>query len=316
MAITDLVKTQSGLDILSASENEEPRQIWGRYLYEGELGILFGDSNTGKSILANDIAFFVSGGGHEWPGMTSPNIPSLYIDMEMTARQFANRYRNAGEFIPGSYRRAEVNVLGGNEAKIFAAVKSSIILQQSETNPPKFIIIDNITNGFGSIFSATKMRNLISELKNIKDRFGLTILLIAHCPKRKPKTPITDNDLGGSKMIINFVDSAFAIAPSHIGKETKYIKQIKNRIGEKLSDVMTVKITHEPYLCMQYVGMIDEDAHINPYNDDLWLTEITPEIEIELVRMLSSEDMSYSEIANALSLRRDIVVDYAITNNL
>ena len=316
MAITDLVKTQSGLDILSASENEEPRQIWGRYLYEGELGILFGDSNTGKSILANDIAFFVSGGGHEWPGMTSPNIPSLYIDMEMTARQFANRYRNAGEFIPRSYRRAEVNVLGGNEAKIFAAVKSSIILQQSETNPPKFIIIDNITNGFGSIFSATKMRGLISELKTIKDRFGLTILLIAHCPKRKPKTPITDNDLGGSKMIINFVDSAFAIAPSQIGKDTKYIKQIKNRIGEKLSDVMTVKITSEPYLCMQYVGMIDEDAHINPYNDDLWLTEITPEMEIELVRMLSSEDMSYSEIANALSLRRDIVVDYAITNNL
>ena len=105
-------------------------------------------------------------------------------------------------------------------------------------------------------------------------------------------------------MIINFVDSAFAIAPSQIGKDTKYIKQIKNRIGEKLSDVMTVKITAEPYLCMQYVGMIDEDAHINPYNDDLWLTEITPEMEIELVRMLSSEDMSYTEIASALSLRR------------
>lgn len=62
--------------------------------------------------------------------------------------------------------------------------------------------------------------------------------------------------------------------------------------------------------------MIDEDAHINPNNDDLWLTTITPEMEIELVRMLSSEDMSYSEIANALSLRRDIVVDYAIANNL
>lgn len=67
---------------------------------------------------------------------------------------------------------------------------------------------------------------------------------------------------------------------------------------------------------MQYVGMIDEDAQINPNNDDLWLTTITPEMEIELVRMLSSEDMSYSEKANALSLRRDIVVDYAIANNL
>jgi len=315
MAIKDLVRTQSGKEIL-AQTTESSRQVFGRYLYEGELGILFGDSNTGKSILANDIAFFVCGGGHDWPGMVSPKIPAMYIDMEMTSKQYADRYRNAGDYMTDDFHRSEVNVLMCVENKLFSAIKTEIILQQSSERPPKFIIIDNITNGFGSIFSAAKMKELISELKTLKDRFGLTILLIAHCPKRKPNTPITDNSLGGTKMILNFCDSAFAIAPSQLNNETKYVKQIKTRVGEKLSDVMTVKIAAEPYLCMQYVGMIDEDAHINPKNDDLWLTEITPEMEIELVRMLSSEDMSYTEIASALSLRRDIVVDYAIANNL
>lgn len=315
MAIKDLVRTQSGREIL-AQTPESSRQVFGRYLYEGELGILFGDSNTGKSILANDIAFFVCGGGHDWPGMVSPKIPAMYIDMEMTSKQYADRYRNAGDYMTDDFHRSEVNVLMCVESKLFSAIKTEIILQQSTERPPKFIIIDNITNGFGSIFSAAKMKELISELKTLKDRFGLTILLIAHCPKRKPNTPITDNSLGGTKMILNFCDSAFAVAPSQLNNETKYVKQIKTRVGEKLTDVMTVKIVAEPYLCMQYAGMIDEDAHINPKNDDLWLTEITPEMEIELVRMLSSEDMSYTEIASALSLRRDIVVDYAIANNL
>lgn len=315
MAIKDLVRTQSGKGIL-AQTTESSRPVFGRYLYEGELGILFGDSNTGKSILANDIAFFVCGGGHEWPGMVSPKIPTMYIDMEMTSKQYADRYRNAGDYMTDDFHRSEVDVLKCVESKLFSAIKTEIILQQSSDRPPKFIIIDNITNGFGSIFSAAKMKELISELKTLKGKFGLTILLIAHCPKRKPNTPITDNSLGGTKMILNFCDSAFAIAPSQLNNETKYVKQIKTRVGEKLSDVMTVKIATEPYLCMQYAGMIDEDAHINPKNDDLWFTEITPEMEIELVRMLSSEDMSYTEIASALSLRRDVVVDYAIANNL
>ena len=310
-----LVKTQNGLDIISDSYSTT-RQIFGKFLYEGELGILFGDSNTGKSILANDIGFFVCGGGHDWPGMVSPKIPTMYIDMEMTSKQYASRYKNAGEYMTSDYHRSEVNVIMSAENKLFPAIKTEIILQQGTERPPKFIIIDNITNGFGSIFSAPRMRGLISELKLLKDRFGLTILLIAHCPKRKPNTPITDNSLGGSKMLINFCDSAFAIAPSQIDSSTKYIKQIKTRTGEKLSDVMTVKISTEPYLCMQYAGMTDEENHINPQNDGMWITKITPEMEIQIVKMWNDGQMSINEIAEALNINSDVVVDYAIANNL
>ena len=76
----DIVKVKSGKELFNTNKDEdlEARQVFGRFLYEGELGILFGDSNAGKSILANDIAFFVAGGGHEWKDMTSPNIPTLY----------------------------------------------------------------------------------------------------------------------------------------------------------------------------------------------------------------------------------------------
>ena len=274
---TNIVKTQNAKALLDSAQ-KEPKSIFGNYIFENELSLLFGDSNTGKSILATDIAMFVSGGGHEWPDMVSPKLPSA-------------------------------------ESKIFSYVKSEIITQQGSANPPKFIVIDNITNGFGSIFSAAKMRTLISEFKALKNRFGLTILLIAHCPKRSPNKPITDNNLGGSKMIMNFVDSAFAIGPSQISNEFKYIKQIKSRAVAKMDEVMTVKISKEPYLSMQYVNHTYEDAHIDREDTSLLLLRISPEQEIKLLSM-HKEKKHVVDIAIELGLDTGTIYSYLIHNHL
>lgn len=317
MATQNIIKTQSGREILRQNNGADivSRQMFGKFFYEGDLTILFGDSNTGKSILANEVAFFVSGGGHGWMDMESPNIPSLYIDMEMSTRQFAKRYNNIGDYMPELYQRAEVNAMSYPEEKILPAIKASIIMQQDKPNGAKFIIIDNITNGFGSIYSASRMRKIISELKLLKERFELTILLIAHCPKRKPWTPITQDSLGGSKMLINFVDSAFAIAPSRQAEDIKYIKQIKSREDAKYSSVMSVKITDSPYLGFSFLGWDEEDNHLSE-NGILSVYEvITPEMEIEIIKMIQ-EDRSFSEISSTLGVSKSIIVDYALQNNL
>lgn len=300
-----------GVDALFADmDNRTPaRQVFGRFLYEGELGILFGDSNAGKSILANDIAFFAGGGGTEWGDFVSPHMPSLYIDMEMTAVQFAERYRDARQYIPAGYRRATVDTLAGGDM-VFASVKSAIIRQQGAENPPKLIIIDNITNGFGSIYSPTKMRSLVSELKTIKDRFGLTILLIAHCPKRKAHKPVTDNDLGGSKMLLNFCDSAFAIATSRRISDVRYVKQIKTRNGRKLDDVMTVRLVSKPYLSMKYESMDEENLHLLDY-PCLDYLGLTPEQEIQLAIMIDENKLGFTKMAELTGTTYDAVRSYA-----
>ena len=82
--MNEIIKVKSGKDILKLADDDKktPRQIFGRFLYEGEIGILFGDSNTGKTILANEIAFFAAGGGHEWKDMTSVEdaVAKLYVE--------------------------------------------------------------------------------------------------------------------------------------------------------------------------------------------------------------------------------------------
>ena len=51
-------------------------------------------------------------------------------------------------------------------------------------------------------------------MKALKSKYGLSILVLAHTPKRDSGKPLGRNDLQGSKMIINFCDSAFAIGES------------------------------------------------------------------------------------------------------
>lgn len=311
-----MMKTQSMKELMSSLEGaKDTREVFGKYLYEGELGILFGDSNAGKSILANDICFFVSGGGHAWNDMVSPNIPSMYIDMEMTGKQYANRYSNALDYIPDSFSRAEVSLATSTEDTLFNSVCNDIVRRQCEPNPPKFIVIDNITSGFGSIYSANQMKDIMFSLKSMKVRFGLTILLVAHCPKRKKAAPITDNNLGGSKMLINFCDSAFAIGASMHSEETKYIKQIKTREGKKQDKVMTVKISDEPFLSMQFVSMDDEDVHIK---DLMGISGLPLSKERELKRFIleNREQFSWGEIMNRFKINWNSLYAFLVANDI
>lgn len=306
--MSEIVKVTSGKDLLkSYAEQKQARQIFGRYIHEGELSILFGDSNAGKSILANDIAFFVSGGGHEWDGMESPLVPSLYIDMEMTGQQFARRYANAADYMTKFYYRAEVDMNSTDDKWNF--IRNKIITMQGEENPPKFIVLDNITNGLGSIFSAKRMLKLVAELKMLKDRFGLTILLIAHCPKRSKNKPITQDSLGGSKMIINFVDSAFAVGTSVQDESVRYIKQIKARECEKMKDVMTVRITNKPYLSFEQIDTTPEETHIDPKQNKVYFF-LTPEQEIELIKKMQQDNWNFFDIASELNIPLSCVTSY------
>ena len=311
-----MIQIQSKSDLFGNEENKKKaREVFGKFLYEGELSILFGDSNTGKSILANDIAFFVSGGGHKWDGMESPNIPSLYIDLEMSNDQFARRYATSEPYIPDTYMRAKPDISDLKDGDIFQEVKNFIVSLQADKNAPKFIIIDNITNGFGSIMNARKMTKLVFEFKKLKEKYGLTILLIAHCPKRKKWTTLEKDDLGGTSDLMKFIDSSFAIGQSRCGRKFKYIKQIKTREDEGLVDVMSVKLESDPFLHYQFLGYNGELAHLDG-TIEFEKIELTPEQEAILTNMLMKGEHTFVEIADFLDLTEDFVINFAIKNKL
>lgn len=316
--LLDVITTRSGQSILSDPEyesNQTPKEVFGNFLYQGETGLLVGRNNETLSILANDIAFFVGGGGHKWPNFESPHLPTLYIDMETTSKQFAQRYRSAINYVPETFTRAEVDVLSaGSEKVVMSMVKSQIIKTQNTTNPPKFVIIDHVSP---TLFKNAQIKAFIGELKAVKEQYGLTILLISNCLKSNNKKSIVEDTMGTSKALLSFVESAFAIGTSFQEDDIRYIKQIKTGGREKDKKVMTVRIKGEPYLSMEYLDMTDEETHIDPRKMKMYFN-LTPKEEKQLFNLLkrknNGEYIYYTEIAKKTGVPYEIVVSYDVKN--
>src|SRR5574344_609494 len=76
-----------------AKKSPIPEMLFGEFWHEGEICILFSDSNLGKSILAVQIADSISK-GEQIPGfrMEAPKQKVLYFDFELSPKQFEVRY--------------------------------------------------------------------------------------------------------------------------------------------------------------------------------------------------------------------------------
>ncbi len=201
--------------------------------FENELCILFADTNLGKSILAVQIADSIYR-GKPVPGfrIEAEMQEVLYLDFELSDKQFEARY---SENYNNHYKfndnlcRAEIytDAEMPKEFKSFEDYLNHSLNEALENNRTKVLIIDNITYLSSETERAKEALPLMKYLKALKNKFGLSILVLAHTPKRDLTKPLTRNNLQGSKMLINFCDSAFTIGQRTDiyygnGSKTKY----------------------------------------------------------------------------------------------
>ena len=272
--------------------------LFGPFWHRGEVCILFADTNVGKSILAVQIADALSKAKPIAGFDTSPRPETvLYFDFELTAPQFTQRYTSADHgpynFAPG-FARLVFNPLadGEDEFDTYTDYLNHAIEDVIEATGARFIIIDNITCLHSSTQSNVTAVNLMKKLQQIKRLYGLSILVLAHTPKRNPSLPITHNCLQGSKMLINFADSAFAIGHSQSQNDVRYLKQIKQRNGSQLYGANRVCLCRivKPYnfLHVEFLGHGAETDHLLPYTEH---------------KRKATEDRVAQLHANGLSLR-------------
>ena len=97
-------------------------------------------------------------------------------------------------------------------------------------------------------------------------------MVLAHTPKRDASKPIVLNDLSGSKALMNFVDSCFAIGASIQETGLRYIKQIKQRNTEEkytTNNVIICKIEKESnFLEFVFMSYENELDHLKPRNNE------------------------------------------------
>ncbi|MBE9664389.1 AAA family ATPase [Mucilaginibacter myungsuensis] len=304
-----LFRTKRAHDWL-IEERGKPKaeQLFGALWYEGELCIMFADTNLGKSVLAVQIGDAISKGHHIGPFHNFLQRPAavLYIDFELSTRQFEARYtkHNYGmhqfadrfyraEFLPGSFHpQFNKDYEGYVERSIEKALNKT---------KAKILIIDNITYMSSGTEKANDALALMKSLKALKEKHGLSILVLAHTPKRNAGRPLTVNDLQGSKMLINFADSAFAIGQSLLQPQKRYLKQIKQRNGTEQygEDNICLMTLVKPYGFLYY-QFADEDY--GRERDHLRLhAATTPQVQQQILT-LHQEGSSLRKIAAELNI--------------
>ena len=282
-----------------------PQMLFNEFWFEGELCILFADTNLGKSILAVQIGNSISK-GEQIRGfkLETPKQPILYFDFELGDKQFENRYSIKFEQhynFDNNFIRVEINPDATiPEAQTFEDYLNHSLERSITETGAKVLIIDNLTYLKNETEKAKDALPLMKHLKALKNKYGLSILALAHTPKRDLSKPITRNDLQGSKMLINFCDSSFSIGESHSDKNLRYLKQIKQRNTEQIYDAENVCVCQidKPFnfLLFEFVNFGKEWEHLKQH------TEKDKENLIERINELKQQNRSLREIGAELGI--------------
>lgn len=276
-------------DIIAEGMKQPKREpLYKNLWYENELCVLFGASNCGKSIYAMQIAKHVA-----------QKQPILYFDYELNIQQICDRYTNEDGTIPCKFPQ---NIYRPNldfdMAKNFKERRAYLRMRIEEAVTKKGIklfIIDNITCLHPNLSKANEAATFILELRTFMNSLGASFLLLGHSPKKKDNSPITLDNLAGSKNVGNFIDSCFCIGQAKTdGDEKRYIKQLKNRssqiiLNEEHVLVCSIEKGEDNFLYFNEEGYAREKDLIKGTGN------ITP--EKEKVYQLYKEHKSYRKVA-------------------
>lgn len=289
-----------------ASKRPIPNQLLGSLFYEHELSILFADTNVGKSILAVQLADALS----KEKGMLGLEneagpMKVLYLDFELSDKQFEMRYSNNGiaYSFHENFRRAQINLeqLGSINEKlenlIIKAIETNVLLKGIQV-----VIIDNLTFLGNDMEKAKNALPLMIELQSLKKKHNISILILAHIPKKDNSKPITNNDVAGSKMLINFVDSAFAIGKSSEDSSVRYIKQIKVRNSEEMygsNNVLICELLKQgSFLQFKFIDYDSEFNHLEAFTAK---NQSDQDFQLQIKELKENNpNISNREIATAL----------------
>ena len=318
-------------------------QLFGPFWLMDETAILFAPPGVGKSALATQIAESLARGVPfaTFAPRTGPEVSPqrvLYLDFEMDRTQFSQRYSVIGEggtTMENSYKlspeflRAE-NYWDGRMLDGYADYTDMLfedIDQQIVGHEANVLIIDNVSYlTRGSTASAPVAFRLMERLQNLKrDRF-ISILLIAHTPKRPRFGYLTENEMQGSIDLSKVADSIIALGRSRQSPDLRYLKQIKYRSGRvehgadnvalfrlhkfdfaARLETKDVEIGHDNFLGLDFVGFASEEDHFqlrfSPPSDKIRRRRISPELK-EAAKDLGTKGFSSVAVAKKLGMTR------------
>lgn len=294
-----------------------PAELAGCLWRAGEVGLLVGETGSGKSLLAVEIADRIS---RHYPSelldCNAGEMDVLYVDLEMNARQLVQRY--SYEPIPGEppedyefssrLHRLQIDPLEfitrytpQEAAKAFVTKLAAVA---SETNA-QVIVIDSITALKRSYYGASELMPVIRRLRHLAELRGLSILMTATIAKRDHAQPLTLADLGGLRLAARCVETVFAIGRGGKYTNVRYVKHLSSRNSQVIYDkngVLSFKIGMSGnFLGLEFAECYFEKAYVNKRSDQ------EPDSDLDTIRKLHAQGHSVREIADMVGRSKSTI---------
>lgn len=256
---TSMFEVRTANQVLSdAASQPDPIELFKTLIIEGEIHILFADTGIGKSTLSVQIGIAIA---------QSFDRDILYLDLELSDKQFEKRYRNNEGIhftFPERFHRAAYAPLHHAFANSdYDELFISSLLVSIQRTGATVVIIDNMTRVVaGDTDSAKNAIPIMTSLLKLKAEKKITFIILEHNKKVDNWRPICLNDLQGSKMKSNFADAVFTIGRDANDKNIRYIKQLKVRSAELEYDsdnILICELTKEKgFLGFKEIGYGNE----------------------------------------------------------
>ncbi len=223
----ELLLLKSGNDWLIEGEKLPPLKFYlSELLTEGDCTIVYGEPNAAKTLFGVQTANSIANGTSVEPFVNDNKAQvTMYVDCELNIRQFTTRY--AGIRFSQNFYRCELNP--DYEPANFEAEIISQIEAQAIKIGAKVVFVDNITWLLNETEKGSDAGKLMKALLKLKNRLNITMVVIAHTPKRSGTDPLGLKDIAGSSRLGNFTTSAIAIGKSIKDEHLRYIKWTKTR---------------------------------------------------------------------------------------
>lgn len=278
----------------------EATYLYHRLFVKNEVTALFAPTNAGKTIFSYQIADAVAHQGYK----------VLYIDCEMTLQSLRSRYFSQD----GSRHIFSENLI---RAELCTELLTSdnpqdIILRSIEKAAKDgfdIIFVDNISFLCADMEKGQTAGQLMAKICGLRKEYDVTILIIAHTPKRKGDEPLTSYSMFGSSLLAAFFDAIIAIGISVTRPEIRYVKTCKFRSGPYPYPANAVALYRIEQIAgfTQFVfeGLGDEADHLKPRCNDTFdsaSAEQQPNMEEIGQVLLLRETLSVRAVAEKMNL--------------
>lgn len=291
-----------------AKKIPNPKPLFGNIIHEGEVAILFANTGVGKSILSVQIADGISK-GKSILNLETASRKVLYCDFELSTKALQLRYSDENGNLycfSDNFIRIEIDRKKSleTESKSLEELIFESIAFQVEKHEPQVLIIDNITFTSANNEKGKEAGAIMKLILNLSRQRNLTILLIAHTPKRDIFKPIQLEDLAGSKALSNFADVVFCIGESIKSPDIRYIKELKNRnypIVFHRKNVIECRLVKEDcFLQFKFSDFNYEEDHLISIKED-------SEDKIDEILELRNEGKSNVEIGKIIGVSESAI---------